>query len=152
MSLLKNFLEPSEDGSLTIKEAIKNIDENCIDLKKFNLAQRTVSDNNEVQCYGPKILICQEYDTITIYRFNRRLSRSCNSRIITIVDDDNNSKFKKVMTTKLKKDNRKYKSTPMDYTIRNLQNESIITYEEEFNLTYNENNFNNFYDDSQYYW
>lgn len=150
LSLLKNFLEPSEDGSLTIKDAIKNIEENGIDIKKFNLVQRTVSDNNEIQCYGPKILICQEFDTITIYRFNRRLSRNCNSRTITIIDDDNNSKLKKVMTTKLQKDNQKHKSTPLSYAIRNIQQDSIMTYEEEFNLTYNENKFNNFYDDSQY--
>ncbi len=150
LSLLKNLLEPSEDGNLTIKEAIKNIDENSIDIKKFNLVQRSVSDNNEIQCYGPKILICQEFDTITIYRFNRRLSRNATSRTINIVDDDKNSKWKKPIKDKLIKDSQKSKPTPMSYAIRNIQQDNIMTYEEEFLLTCNENEFNNFYDDSQY--
>lgn len=151
LALLKNFLEPCDDSNLTIKEAIKNIDENSVDIQKFNLVQRTVADNNEIQCYGPKILICQEFDTITIYRFNRRLSRNDTSRTINIVDDDKNSKWKKPIKDKLIKDSQNCKPTPMSYAIRNIQQDNIMTYEEEFLLTYNENHFNKFYDDTRDY-
>lgn len=152
LSLLKNFLEPSDDENITIKSAIKNINENSIDIRKFNLVQRSVSDNDEIQCYRPKILICEEFDTITIYRFNNRLSRNCSSRTISIVDDDKNSKYKNVVKTKLEKDKKAPKITAEQYAFRKADREIHETYEKRFMRELKENSCNNFYDDPQDYY
>lgn len=148
LSLLTNFLEPSNDENITIKNAIKNIDESSIDIDKFNLIQRSISDNKDIQCYAPKILICQEFDTITIYRFNNRSSKNCSSRTISIVDDDKNSKYK----INLKKDNKPHKLTPEQYTFQKVNNEIHETYEERLMRSIEENFYNNFCNDPQDYY
>ena len=143
LSLLKNFLEPSDKSNLTIKDAIRNIDESTIDVSKFNLVQRSVSNSNEVQCYGPKILICQEFDTVTIYRFNNRVHGS-SSRTIAIVDDDENSKFKKTMKLKLEKDKKNFKPKP--------HQKPLVTEEELFMFELENFSYDSTYDDPHDYY
>lgn len=98
LSMLLNFLD-SDCEAISIKDVIENIDESNINTRDFNLITRT-EEQNRISCYAPKLLICQEFNKVTIYKISKRLSRNSKSRTITIIDSDENKRIKTISCSK----------------------------------------------------
>lgn len=100
-SMLINFLRDSSETGIKIQEAISNINSN-IDIKeisKFRLYQmksifkrkRSKYDNNgTLRCYNPRLLICEDHNSIVMYRFSNRTWEDGDHRKILIIDSDEN--------------------------------------------------------------
>lgn len=89
LSMLYYFLKAQEDKEITIEEAIKNLDDNFPEISKFRLIQKVQSDSKKINCYNPRLLICEDDKNITIYRFApRKLDENENSQTYSIVDSD----------------------------------------------------------------
>lgn len=139
LSMLLNFIERLENNEhITIQEAINNIDEDKVNINNFRLIQRVSSNKAEIHCYAPKILICKEYDTITIYKIENRLTRNEKSRITKIIDDDKNSKYKKVFSEKLTQEKTKVKLRPYQLAELKRRKTSVLSHKEleEYNNYY----------------
>ena len=87
LSMLWNFIKSDGSKNLTIKEAIKNIDTDIIDIDNFILKQRVSADPKTIFCYNPKLLICEDADEIVIYRIEKRDINE-KSRSFSIIDED----------------------------------------------------------------
>ena len=85
--MLWNFIKSDGSKNLTIKEAIKNIDTDVIDIDNFILRQRVSADPKTIFCYNPKLLICEDDDEIVIYRIEKRDINE-KSRSFSIIDED----------------------------------------------------------------
>lgn len=95
LSMLLDFLQPISNENNSFKQIIKNLDEAYSDSSQFRFEQVELNNKtNEIQCYQPKVLICKENNTVTVYHFDMRQSRICTHREIKIVDDDLNAKTK----------------------------------------------------------
>lgn len=111
LSMLLDFLQPISNENNSFKQIIKNLDEAYSDSSQFRFEQVELSNKtNEIQCYQPKVLICKENNTVTIYHFGIRHSSISSHREIKIIDDDFNAKNKTVQKTKNFSPHEKYKS------------------------------------------
>jgi len=107
LSMLWNFLNAAiQEQELDIHNTIENINENDESTNNFRLIQQTSLSESEIACYSPKLLICAEFNTVTMYRIHPRTNKKSTSRVIKILDDDEYSRFKKVIIEKIQKDKR----------------------------------------------
>lgn len=93
LSMFKNFLSLNDDFATSIREAVENISETDIIPNNFKFAQKSIKNSNEIHCYNPKLLICEDFNEITIYRFPQRPARQTKPRILKIIDDSELKKF-----------------------------------------------------------
>jgi len=89
LSMLINFMQADRSGTITLGDALANIDIENPQISKFRFIQRIPEDSEAVFCYKPRILICEENNDIIIYRFEDR-EPNRNSRSIKIIDQDVN--------------------------------------------------------------
>ncbi len=89
LSMLINFLQADKSGTITLDNALMNIDNENPQISKFRFVQRIPEDSEAIFCYNPRILICEENNDIIIYRFETR-EPNRNSRSIKIIDQDVN--------------------------------------------------------------
>lgn len=106
-SMLYNLLKfDCETTEITVDEAIEKVDISNIKLHNFRIIQRTVSDVEKIECYNPRLLICDDYDRITIYKIEPRRTKEEKCRTISIIDDDANSKLKYIFKEKFEREKR----------------------------------------------
>lgn len=101
LSMLKNFLSLDDEFAVSIREAIENISEKDTITNNFKLLQKSVNNSNEIHCYNPRLIICEDFNEILIYRLPKRPLRLKKPRTIKIIDD---LELKKYRITKNKKE------------------------------------------------
>lgn len=104
LALLLSFMENIQnEDPLDIHKIIENIESHKNNVKNFRLEQNGYDKkNHKINCCKPKLLICEENNTITLYSIPVRHSRFSSAREIKICDNDEYSKFKKIVASNYK--------------------------------------------------
>ena len=102
LALLLSFIENIQNEEpLDIHKIIENIESHKNNVKNFRIEQNGYDNkNHKINCCKPKLLICEENNTLTLYSIPVRHSRFSSAREIKICDNDKYSKFKKIVIPK----------------------------------------------------
>lgn len=86
--MLKLLMSNINNFENSIDEIITKAELDSFDFSKFRFIKRSIKENTAIDCYNPRLLICEDSDIVTIYDFEPKPQDERKIRRFTILDDE----------------------------------------------------------------